>query len=54
MYARSSVDLKQGSSASARLIGLVKVPCFEGTEDCAHPVLKTNGLYLSHHLDHQK
>ena len=33
-------------SAGVFLKGLVKVPCFESTEDCANIVLKTNGLQV--------
>ena len=42
--ARSSVDSKQGTSAVVSLIGFVKVPCLESTEDRANTVLKMNGL----------
>ena len=37
-------EVLQVMSAGVFLKGLVKVPYFESTEDCANIVLKTNGL----------
>jgi hypothetical protein len=43
--ARSSVDSKQGTSADVSLIGLVKIPCLESTENRANTILKRNELF---------
>ena len=42
--AQSLVDSKQSTSVVVSLIGFVKVPCFESTEDRANTVLSMNGL----------